>query len=70
MPTPLLNAFKPTPLCWVGRFLFYCFLFPQLPTLFPPGKGPFASLARVSVAHHAFVNLAEKRGSILFPNCL
>jgi hypothetical protein len=28
-------------------FLFLFFFFPQLPTLFPPGKGPFASLAWV-----------------------
>ena len=31
-------------------FYFYFLFFPQLPTLFPPGKGPFASLARVPVS--------------------
>jgi len=31
-------------------FAFVSFFFPQLPTLFPPGKGPFASLARVPVS--------------------
>jgi hypothetical protein len=35
-------------------FSFTFFFFPQLPTLFPPGKGPFASLARVSILHPLF----------------
>jgi len=51
-PNPVINAFKPIPLRWVGLslFLFLSFtfsFFPLLPTLFPPGKGPFASLARI-----------------------
>jgi hypothetical protein len=36
-------------------FSFFFFYFPQLPTLFPPGKGPFASLARVSIFHHFYL---------------
>jgi hypothetical protein len=45
-------------------FLFYIlflsfFFFPQLPTLFPPGKGPFASLARVSILHHFYFPLID-----------
>jgi hypothetical protein len=36
-------------------FSFFFFYFPQLPTLFPPGKGPFASLARVSIFYHFYL---------------
>ena len=36
-------------LLFLFYFLFLLFI-PQLPTLFPPGKGPFASLARVPVS--------------------
>ena len=45
---------------------FTFFFFPQLPTLFPPGKGSFASLARVPVRHHYLCNfrLIERRMSI------
>jgi hypothetical protein len=39
-------------------FLFFLFL-PLLPTLFPPGKGPFASLARVSILHHFYFPLID-----------
>ena len=35
------------------------FFFPQLPTLFPPGKGPFASLARGLNLHHFFLSLID-----------
>ena len=34
---------------------FSYFYFPQLPTLFPPVKGPFASLARVSIFHRFYL---------------
>ena len=50
--------------CWPHAFFILPFtFFPQLPTLFPPGKGPFASLARVSILHHCFCNfrLIERR---------
>jgi hypothetical protein len=40
-PSFLLLLFQPF------LFFFLLFFFPLLPTLFPPGKGPFASLARV-----------------------
>jgi len=40
-------------------FSFLLSLFPQLPTLFPPGKGPFASLARVSNLHHFYFLLID-----------
>jgi hypothetical protein len=40
-------------------FAFVSFFFPQLPTLFPPGKGPFASLARVSILHHFYIPLID-----------
>jgi hypothetical protein len=40
-------------------FCFFCFYFPQLPTLFPPGKGPFASLARVSNFLHFYFRLID-----------
>ena len=40
-------------------YSFTCFFFPQLPTLFPPGKGPFASLARVSFLHHFYFRLID-----------
>ena len=43
---------------------FYFFLFPQLPTLFPPGKGPFASLARVPVSPPPHLSPSRMRGSI------
>ena len=51
-------------------FSFYCFFFPQLPTLFPPGKGPFASLARVLTStnfiycpqSHAYMSPSLKSG--------
>ena len=35
-------------------FFFLFLFFPQLPTLFPPGKGPFASLARLLSSTTAF----------------
>ena len=40
-------------------YSFTFFLFPLLPTLFPPGKGPFASLARVSIHHHFYFPLID-----------
>jgi len=33
-------------------FFSFTFFFFLLPTLFPPGKGPFASLARGYIFHH------------------
>ena len=39
----------------LSLLLFSFFFFPQLPTLFPPGKGPFASLARASTFHHFYL---------------
>ena len=39
----------------MGFYFYFYFYFPQLPTLFPPGKGPFASLARVSIHHHFYL---------------
>jgi hypothetical protein len=73
------NLSPSTSLKWVGfsfssllltatlslLLLLFYFFFPQLPTLFPPGKGPFASLAWVLTSTTSFVTLAEKRGSIL-----
>ena len=40
----------PTALGGSLSFFFLFLFFPQLPTLFPPGKGPFASLARLPVS--------------------
>jgi hypothetical protein len=40
-------------------FLLFFFFFPQLPTLFPPGKGPFASLARDLNLHHFYFLLID-----------
>ncbi len=51
-------------------FFFYFIFFPQLPTLFPPGKGPFASLARGYIFHHFCLRPSSPPtvlgGSILF----
>jgi hypothetical protein len=41
-------------------FSFFFFFFPLLPTLFPPGKGPFASLARVSILHLFYFLLIDR----------
>jgi hypothetical protein len=41
---------------------FTFFFFPQLPTLFPPGKGPFASLARLLSSTTAFATFVLLSG--------
>ena len=38
---------------------FFFTFFPQLPTLFPPGKGPVASLVRVSVTRPLLLQLSS-----------
>ena len=42
-------------------FSFIAFFFPLLPTLFPPGKGPFASLDRVFNLHHFYLMPSSPR---------
>ena len=43
----------------------WAFIFPQLPALFPPGKGPFASVARVPVSPPPPSSTSRMRSSIL-----
>jgi len=41
---------------WLPRTFFFLFLLlPPTPNPLPPGKGPFASLARVSIFYHFYL---------------
>ena len=70
LPTLLSMPSSPPTVLGGSALLFFCFLFyflffPQLPTLFPPGKGPFASLARLPVSPPPTLSTLRMRSSIL-----
>jgi len=63
-PNPLLNAFKPIPLRWVGLFLFsFAFFFlsflPPTPNPLPSGKRALRFASPASNLHHFFFSLID-----------